>query len=335
MATNSAASKAADFITNLKLDRQSYPQIQERLAKKCMRHFLKKEGWHYVEELYHDNPTMLAYAIEDLVYDNRLNEALSVYVRRMKGNEEHIKKQDVLDVLEKVRKGELNYVELPNPLAQTNVFGPSDFSKYLTLGEFGVARENVLMVDDATPNLEEHLKELFESPVLGFDTESLVGLTKLEQESEGLATIQVASHTKVLIFDALKLKSPLVGKYFHEFFTSDKLKLGHAVAPDLKAICVALSIPKSVERVIDTWQIFKGLFPEEKHSNLAHICKKVLGKEICKAQTLTDWRRRPLRDNQLHYAAMDAFVVLKLYETLLKDFGEQYLKHFIEEDELQ
>jgi ribonuclease D len=61
----------------------------------------------------------------------------------------------------------------------------------------------------------------------------------------------------------------------------------------------------------------------------------VLGKEICKAQTLTNWKRRPLRKAQLHYAAMDAFVVIKIYERLLKEYGEQYLMHFVEEDELR
>lgn len=74
MATNSAASKAAAIITTLNLDKGEYPQIQERLAKKCMRYFLKREGWQYVEELYGDNPTMLGYAVEDLLHDNRLDE---------------------------------------------------------------------------------------------------------------------------------------------------------------------------------------------------------------------------------------------------------------------
>lgn len=68
---------------------------------------------------------------------------------------------------------------------------------------------------------------------------------------------------------------------------------------------------------------------------MSHICRKLLGKEICKAQTLTDWRRRPLRRNQKHYAAMDAYVVVRIYQRLLDQYGEQYLSHFIEEDELR
>jgi ribonuclease D len=53
----------------------------------------------------------------------------------------------------------------------------------------------------------------------------------------------------------------------------------------------------------------------------------VLGKQICKEYTLTDWDRRPLFRNQLHYAALDAVVVLKIWE-VIKD------KNTLTEDEL-
>jgi ribonuclease D len=41
-----------------------------------------------------------------------------------------------------------------------------------------------------------------------------------------------------------------------------------------------------------------------------------LGKPLCKAYTLTNWRRRPLYKNQIHYAALDAVVVIKIWEIL-------------------
>ena len=50
--------------------------------------------------------------------------------------------------------------------------------------------------------------------------------------------------------------------------------------------------------------------------SLSSTCVKVLGKPICKEFTLTNWERRPLLLNQVHYAAMDAFIVLKIEEKL-------------------
>lgn len=46
------------------------------------------------------------------------------------------------------------------------------------------------------------------------------------------------------------------------------------------------------------------------------MCEKILGKPLCKTYTLTDWGRRPLLLNQIHYAAMDAFVVIMLYKKM-------------------
>jgi ribonuclease D len=119
-------------------------------------------------------------------------------------------------------------------------------------------------------------------------------LTKLEQETDGLAVIQVASYSNIYLFNCFKITSPLISNHFKAYFNGDGLKLGHSVCQDLRAICTHLRIPRNVERVVDTWHIFKVLFPEENFSNLRHICKKLLGKEICKAQILSDWRRRPL-----------------------------------------
>lgn len=48
------------------------------------------------------------------------------------------------------------------------------------------------------------------------------------------------------------------------------------------------------------------------------MCEMTLGKPICKEYTLTDWGRRPLLLNQLHYAAMDAFIVLVVLEKLVE-----------------
>ena len=51
---------------------------------------------------------------------------------------------------------------------------------------------------------------------------------------------------------------------------------------------------------------------------LAAISKVILGKEICKKYCMTNWERRPLDDCQVHYAAMDAYIVLKIWEKMAK-----------------
>jgi ribonuclease D len=66
---------------------------------------------------------------------------------------------------------------------------------------------------------------------------------------------------------------------------------------------------------IDICPIFKKCYPG-KRAGLAYISEVILGKQICKAYTLTNWDRRPLLRNQIHYAALDALIVLKIWEIL-------------------
>lgn len=46
-------------------------------------------------------------------------------------------------------------------------------------------------------------------------------------------------------------------------------------------------------------------------SSLKHICNEVLKKDLSKSDQVSYWLRNPLRKSQLHYAALDAYVLLE------------------------
>lgn len=71
-------------------------------------------------------------------------------------------------------------------------------------------------------------------------------------------------------------------------------------------------------KVVDVWKLFKAVYPKHRFSSLAFITENMLGKQLCKDQTLTNWQRRPLRRNQIHYAAMDALIVIKIYDKFVE-----------------
>lgn len=50
--------------------------------------------------------------------------------------------------------------------------------------------------------------------------------------------------------------------------------------------------------------------------SLSNLCRRLLGKPINKRNQRSNWERRPLRPDQLEYAAMDAVALLLLEKIL-------------------
>ncbi|XP_070176617.1 exonuclease mut-7 homolog isoform X2 [Littorina saxatilis] len=59
---------------------------------------------------------------------------------------------------------------------------------------------------------------------------------------------------------------------------------------------------------------------------LSQLVKQCLGKPLCKSEQMSDWERRPLRPAQVTYAALDAYVLLELYENLCKTAQERQVE---------
>jgi hypothetical protein len=114
----------------------------------------------------------------------------------------------------------------------------------------------------------------------------------------------------------MKLKSAVVQQFFEN---PNVLIVGHTLSGDLNGDVTSLfGFEGTVKcKTVDIVPVFKKNYPN-KRAGLTWISEEVLGKPICKQYTLTDWDRRPLYKNQIHYAALDAVIVLRIWE-ILKD----------------
>jgi ribonuclease D len=77
-----------------------------------------------------------------------------------------------------------------------------------------------------------------------------------------------------------------------------------------------------IQSFVDITQIFKTLNPNEKFSSLSFLCLKFLNRRLSKYEQRSNWNRRPLRKAQIHYAALDAFACVLIYEKLLPEYQE-------------
>ena len=67
-----------------------------------------------------------------------------------------------------------------------------------------------------------------------------------------------------------------------------------------------------IKRFIDIQSYFGRVYEAGPQTGLAKVAEKVFGQPICKKEQMSNWERRPLRLTQQHYAALDAYILVRL-----------------------
>jgi len=151
-----------------------------------------------------------------------------------------------------------------------------------------------------------------ESVCLKLSKEAFVGLdVETTLTTQSMCLMQLATPSATYLLDALVLPSlsPLAA-----FLESRETKKLIHNAPFETRVLAACGL--SLAGVVDTLQLsrrLRGRSIPGGHS-LSAVCERELGKPLDKREQTSNWRRRPLSQSQLTYAALDAEVLLWLWE---------------------
>ncbi|XP_013107191.2 exonuclease mut-7 homolog [Stomoxys calcitrans] len=188
--------------------------------------------------------------------------------------------------------------------------------------------ESIILVD-TQPKFLDMLKYLEQFLLIGFDSEWKPSVNN----DNRVSLIQLATAERVYLVDCLsphlddQLWKMMGRRIFNNF---EILKLGFSLHNDLQMLHKSLPLQLNLQATScyldlrDLWRRLKymqiALFPYEQISvageSLCALTEVCLGKKLDKSNQFSNWANRPLRHDQITYAALDAHCLLQIYQVL-------------------
>ncbi len=141
------------------------------------------------------------------------------------------------------------------------------------------------------------LEDIESQKVLAFDTEFIWRNTYYPK----LSLIQISTLKKIYIIDCIELDISQIGKVL---INKNIIKIFHAIRGDSSVLYNCLGV--KTNNIFDT-QLAEDILDKNKGIQISYkkLVKKYCIKDILKSETNSDWEKRPLRKEQLNYAAED------------------------------
>ena len=165
-----------------------------------------------------------------------------------------------------------------------------------------------IVVVDTDEALDVACRYLAERTVLGFDTETRPSFKAGVTNKVSLLQLSTYERCYLIRLNRVKFSNKLLSILQR----SDICKIGADVAGDLRSLN---KLRNFTPRGFIDLQSEVGKFGIEDKS-LRKMSGIILGKRVSKAQRLSNWEAQSFTEQQMMYAATDAWVCLKIYDKL-------------------
>ncbi|CAH0404842.1 unnamed protein product [Chilo suppressalis] len=189
----------------------------------------------------------------------------------------------------------------------------------------------IILIDTAEKFYDLMMSDLNECNIVSMDCEWKPCFGAKQSQ---VALIQIATNNRVYLIDTLVLNKPSYSSFWYTFYKSflenaEIIKLGFGLEQDLKEMKASVvglgNIKVKGEGLLDMSLLWKSLlnnglsFPtsdENAGNSLSYLVQTCFGLPLEKSEQCSNWELRPLRKTQIHYAALDAFVLIEIYNFL-------------------
>jgi len=177
-----------------------------------------------------------------------------------------------------------------------------------------------------TEQLVEFCERSSDSKFAGYDTE----FVSENQYRPELCLVQIATDSELAIIDTLAVED--LQPFWNWLTSGDRITLVHAAREEF-LFCVR-DRGKWPSKLFDV-QLAAGMVGMEYPSSYGNLVQRVLGIQVDKGETRTDWRKRPLTDRQIDYALQDVIHLKPLYDRLTKKLNSFDRLPWMEEEMTQ
>ncbi len=180
---------------------------------------------------------------------------------------------------------------------------------------------NTLFIDTEA-GLSKLCEQLRGKPVLALDTEFLREKTYHAQ----LCLIQVAAEGVIACVDPLAIN---IDPLLDTIYDPQVVKVMHSARQDLE---ILFDLRGKLPQPLFDSQVAATLMGFGEQIGYANLVQQMLGVELDKMHTRTDWSQRPLDDDQLHYAADDVRYLFTVYHQQVEILHSKGRTDWLQED---